>query len=101
MNRMGPFFRDPALEQPATDYFVVRLPFERFVVARREAERLLAAMTAFRTPSVVRCQTIYGSVVFIRPETVLYVRECTRAQRDAERRFWKEIDEEEDDEDWA
>jgi len=29
----------------------------------------------------------------------MFVRECTRAQRDAERRFWKEIDSEEEDSD--
>jgi len=99
MNRIRKHFRDPALEEPATDFFVVRVPFERLVVAREQAERLLAAMTTYQPPSVVRCQTIYGSVVFIRPETVLYVRECTKAQRDAERRFWKEIDDEDEDDD--
>jgi hypothetical protein len=97
MNRMREYFRDPTLEQPTTEsYYVVRIPWDSFVVGREDAARILAAIGGFDAPTVVRCQTVTGSVVYVRSDVILYVRECTRAQRDAERRFWKEIDEEMD-----
>jgi hypothetical protein len=97
MNRIEEQFRDPTLDQPVADYFIVRLPQAGFVVAREEAERILCAVTAVPAPRVVRCQTVVGSVVFLRPDAVEYVHECTRAQRDAERRFWEAIDDEDED----
>lgn len=94
MNRIRQHFRDPTLESPPTDYYVVRLPWDSFVVGREDAARILGALSAFEAPTVIRCQTVSGSVVYVRSDAILYVRESTRAQRDAERWFWKEIDDE-------
>ena len=98
MNRMHEHFRDPTLESPATDYYVVRIPWDSFVVGREDAARILAALSGFEAPTVIRCQTVSGSVVYVRSDAIMYVRESTRAQRDAERRFWNEIDQEDSDE---
>lgn len=99
MNRIDRYFRDPSLERPSTDHYVVRLPWDSFVVGREDAARILAVLNGYEAPTVVRCQTVSGSVVYVRSDAILYVRESTRAQRDAERRFWKEIDDEELDSD--
>lgn len=99
MNRIRKYFRDPTLEEPRTDYYIVRLPWDSFLVGREDAARILAAVGGFEAPTVIRCETITRSVVYVRTDTIMFVRECTRAQRDAERRFWKEIDSEEEDSD--
>jgi len=97
MNRIEEYFRDPTLEQPSADYFVVGMRTCGFVVRREDAERIIEALGS-ATPVTVRCQTVFGSVVYLRSSAVVFVRECTRSQRAAERRFWKEIDDEEDSE---
>ena len=94
MNRIERYFRDPTLEEPRTDYHVVRTPWDSFIVDREVAARILAAVGGHDAPKVIRCQTVTGSVVYLRTNTIVSIQECTRAQRDAERRFWKEIDDE-------
>jgi hypothetical protein len=94
MNRIERYFRDPTLEEPRTDYYVVRTPWDGFIVSREVAARILAAVGGYDAPKVIRCQTVTGSVVYLRTNTIVSVQECTRAQRDTERRFWKEIDDE-------
>ena len=96
MNRMEEYFRDPSLETPRMDYFVVRTPWDSFRVDRETAEAILCALARRGGPSLIRCQTIHGSVIHLRTDRIVSVHECTRAQRDAQRRFWKEIDEEDD-----
>lgn len=96
MNRMEEFFRDPSLEAPRMDYFVVRTTWDAFQVGPEEAESILCALTRRDGPSLIRCQTIHGSVVHVRTDRIVSVRECTRAQRDAQRRFWKAIEDEDD-----
>lgn len=96
-NRLDDAFRDPTLERPTTDHYRVRLePHGMLSVTRGSAARIVAALSSPGAPTLIRCETIGGSVVFVRTDAVLYVQESTRAQRDAERRFWKEIDEEDD-----
>jgi hypothetical protein len=96
MNRMEEYFRDPELETPRVDFFIVRTHWDSFQVGRELAEAILCALARRGGPSLIRCQTIHGSVVYLRSDRVISVRECTRAQRDAQRRFWKAIDEEDD-----
>jgi hypothetical protein len=95
-NRIEKHFRDPTLERPQMDYYRVRLPWESFFVTRETAARILAAVGGSGPPRVIRCETITGSVVYVRTDTVVLVTESTRAQREAERRLWKELDGEEE-----
>ena len=48
---------------------------------------------------MLRVETLSGSVVFIRTDAIVFVRESTRAQRKAEERFWKMLDDEESEDD--
>ena len=96
MNRIESAFRDPTLERPAEDYFVVRLEWDTFHVDEDNATKIISAMTEVGGAKIVRCETITGSVIFVRPAAVLFVRECTKAQRESERRHWKRLDKEEE-----
>jgi len=98
-NRIKVHFRDPTLEQPSTDYYVVRMRWGGFKVTRSSAERVLAAMSRLGGPEVLRVETITGSVVHLRVDQIIFVQESTRAQRAAERRLWKALDDEEDEDD--
>ncbi|UCC24448.1 MAG: hypothetical protein JSU98_12000 [Gemmatimonadales bacterium] len=93
-NRIRELLRDPTLDQPALDYFEVRLPWQSFAVRQEAAERILEAMLGHERAEWVRAETVTGSVVHIRTEHVVFVREWSQAQRDTERRFWKQIDKE-------
>lgn len=96
-NRLEELFRDPTLERPQTDYYRVRLEHHcSLCVTRETAARILAAVSSPGPPTLVRCETVAGSVAYVRTDTVLLVQESTRAQREAERRFWKEIDDEDE-----
>ena len=95
-NRLEEFFRDPTLDSPPAEYFRVRLPWESIFVDRATATRILAEAAGHEAPKLIRCETITGSVVYIRTNTVMMVHESTPAQRRAERRFWKILDEEEE-----
>lgn len=98
-NRMDDLFRDPTLERPTTDYYRVRLePHGYLYVDRDTAARILTALCSPGAPKMIRCETVGGSVAYVRADSILYVQESTRPQRDAERRFWKEIDDEDEDE---
>ncbi|MEM7416174.1 MAG: hypothetical protein AAF389_11795 [Gemmatimonadota bacterium] len=95
-NRIEAHFRDPSLDRPAEDFYVVRVPWTTFFVDEDNALRLISAMTGMGGAKVVRCETITGSVAYVRPSSVLYVQQCTKAQRDAERRHWKRHDDEDE-----
>jgi len=95
-NRIEKCFRDPTLERPQMDHYRVRLLWESFFVTRETAARILAVVSGNGPPRVIRCETITGSVVYVRTDTIVLVTESTRAQREAERRLWKELDDEED-----
>ena len=95
-NRIEPHFRDPTLDRPPEDFFVVKIEWETFHVDSDNAMKLISAMTEAPHKKIVRLETITGSVVYIQPSSVVFVRESTRAQRDSERRHWKRLDEEED-----
>ena len=97
-NRLEEFFRDPTLDSPPAEYFRVRLPWESIFVDRATAARVLAETNGRDAPKLIRCETITGSVVYIRTDTVMMVHESTPAQRRAERRLWKLLDDEEDQE---
>lgn len=97
-NRLEGLFRDPTLDRPTTDFFRVRLKlFGSLCVTRETAARVLAAMSGPGPPKLVRLETVTGSVAYVRTDMILLVQESTRAQREAERRFWKELEDEEDD----
>ena len=102
MNRLEEFFRDPTLDNPPAEYFRVRLPWESIFVDRATdrprpiPERIRAETNGRDAPKLIRCETITGSVVYVRTDTVMMVFESTPAQRRAERRLWKLLDEEED-----
>lgn len=91
-NRIGEFVRDPTFESPSLDYFEVRMPWVTFAVTRASAEQILAAMTGFELTPWVRAETVSGSVIWVRTEAVVYVREWTGAQRASEESFWKQIE---------
>lgn len=97
-NRIEQCFRDPTLDHPQTNYYRVRLPWESILVNRETAARILAAASGFGPPKMIRCETISGSVVYVRTDTIMLVHESTSAQRDAERRLWKALDDEEEEE---
>jgi len=96
-NRIETYFRDPTLDRPTTDFYRVRLEWESIYVNEENAAKILAVTSGNGPPKVIRCETITGSVVYIRSDTVALVHESTKAQRDAERRLWKELDKEDDD----
>jgi len=98
-NRLEEFFRDPTLDSPPAEYFRVRLPWESIFVNRATATRILAETNGRDAPKLIRCETITGSVVYVRTDTVMMVFESTPAQRRAERRLWKILDEEEEKDD--
>lgn len=98
-NRLEEIFRDPTLETPPADHFVVRHQWGGFCVTREMATRILTAISGQGPSRMLRVETITGSVVFIRTDAIVFVRESTRAQRKAEERFWKMLDDEEKDED--
>jgi hypothetical protein len=98
-NRIETYFRDPTLDRPSTDFYRVRLEWESIYVTEESVSRILSVIGGHGPPAIVRCETITGSVVYIRSDTVVLVHESTRAQRDAERRLWKELDKEDDDND--
>ena len=100
-NRILEFIRDPTLESPSLDYFEVRMPWVTFAVTRDAAERIVAAMTGFDPTPWVRAETVSGSVIWVRTEAVVYVREWTEAQRASEEGFWKQIEEESAEQDEA
>jgi len=91
-NRMEELLRCPTLEQPSLEYFEVRLPWQSFAVPRETAERVLGAAFGIERAEWVRLETVGGSVVWVRTEHVVFVREWSTAQRESERRFWKQID---------
>lgn len=93
-NRIQELVRDPTLESPSREYFEVRLPWTGFCVPRESAQRLLEAMVGLHPVEWVQIQTVEGSVVHLRVEHVVFVREWTPAQRQTGRQFWKEIDQE-------
>lgn len=93
-HRIEEMLRDPTLEQPTLEYFEVRLPWQSFAVRRETAERVLEATFGFERPEWVRLETVGGSVAWVRTEHVVFVREWSSAQRESERQFWKQIDEE-------
>lgn len=95
-NRIAEMLRDPTLGVPETDYWEVRTPWVGVCVTRESARRVLEAMTGMVQETWVRADTVEGSMVYIRAETVMYVREWTRAQRETGRQFWKEIDREDE-----
>ena len=99
-NRMEEFLRDPTLEQPAMDFYEVRLPWTTLQVRREAAGRLLRALQGFDTSAVVRVETVTGSVVYIRVEYVVLVQESTQAQRKAQRKLWKALDDEDEEEEY-
>ena len=98
-NRLEEIFRDPTLETPPTDHFVVRHRWGGFCVTREMATRILTAISGLGPARMLRVETITGSVVFIRTDAIVFVRESTRAQRKAEERFWKMLDDEESEDD--
>jgi hypothetical protein len=93
-NRIGEFLRDPTLDRPTTEFFEVRFGDDSVRVSRETAARILAALGGNAPPRFVRVETITGSVAFIRTDTIFGLCECTRAQRAAQRRIWKQLDEE-------
>lgn len=93
-HRLVQLLRDPTLEQPSLEYFEVRLPWQSFAVRRETAERVLEASFGFERAEWVRLETVGGSVAWVRTEHVVFVREWSSAQRESERQFWKQIDEE-------
>jgi hypothetical protein len=93
-NRIEELLRDPTLEQPTLEYFEVRLPWQSFAVRRETAERVMEAMVGFERTEWVRLETVVGSVTWVRTEHIVFVREWSSAQRESERRFWKRIDKE-------
>lgn len=101
-NRIEELFRDPTLEHPAADHFVVRHRWGSFCVTEETAIRILAAVSGAGSAGLLRIETITGSMIFLRADAIVYVRQSTRAQRRAEQRFWKMLDDEEDEdeEDW-
>ena len=98
-NRLQEIFRDPTLDAPPTDHFVVRHRWGGFCVSREMATRILTAISGHDPARMLRVETITGSVVFIRTDAIAFVRESTRAQRRAEERLWKMLDDEEQDDD--
>jgi hypothetical protein len=99
-NRIDELLRDPTLESPTLDYYELRVQGGAFPVTRRSAERVLEALIGFERADWVRIETVSGSVLYLKTEAVVWVREWSRQQRDTNRRFWKEIDkEDEEDED--
>jgi len=95
-NRIEELLRDPTLESPTLDYYELRVQGGAFPVTRRSAERVLEALVGFERADWVRIETVSGSVLYLKTEAVVWVREWTRAQRDTNRKFWKEIDEEDE-----
>jgi hypothetical protein len=93
-NRVAEWLRDPTFETPSTDYFEVRMPWVSFAVTREAAERILEAIVGLDRQEWVRAETVAGSVVHIRTEHVVFVREWTAAQRAAEERYWQEMEKE-------
>ena len=93
-NRMEELLRCPTLEQPSLEYFQVRLPWQSFAVRRETAEKVLEAMLGFERAEWIRIETVGGSVAWVRIEHVMFVREWSSAQRESERRFWQQIDDE-------
>ena len=93
-NRIRELLRDPTFETPSRDYFEVRMPWLSFCVPRESAERLLGAMFGLHPTEWVQIQTVEGSVVHVKVEHVVFVREWTATQRETGRTFWKQIDQE-------
>ena len=93
-NRIGKFLRDPTLDRPTTEYFDVHFNDEYVRVSRETAERILTALGGNAPTRFLRVETITGSVVFIRSDAIFGLSESTRAQRAAERRFWRLLDDE-------
>ena len=98
-NRLEEIFRDPTLEAPPSDHFVVRTEWGGFLVTRETAERILTAMSGNGPVRILRIETLFGSVAFLRSDQIVFVRESTRSQRKAEERFWKMLDDEENEDD--
>jgi hypothetical protein len=97
-NRIETYFRDPTLDCPSTDFYRVRLEWESIYVTEDSASRILSVINGNGPPTIVRCETITGSAVYVRTDTVVLVHESTKAQRDAERRLWKELESEDEEE---
>lgn len=93
-NRVAEWLRDPTFETPSMDYFEVRMPWVSFAVTREAAERILEAIVGLDRQEWVRAETVAGSMVHIRTEAVVFVREWTAAQRAAEERYWHEMEKE-------
>ena len=97
---IGRYFRDPTLDAPADSFFEMHLvPFSRILLDRQEAQRVIAAFVDPHGPEVLRCQDVTGSVIYLRTREIRSIRESTPEQRDAQRRFWKKLDDEDEDED--
>lgn len=73
-------------KRPQTDFCRVRLPWESIFVNRETAARILAAASGFGPPKIIRCETIAGSAVYVRTDTIMIVSESTKAQGDLLRR---------------
>lgn len=91
---MEELLRCPLFEQPSLEYFEVRLPWQGFAVRRECAERVLEAVSGLDRVEWVRLETMGGSVVWVRTDHIVHVREWSSAQRESERRFWQQIDDE-------
>ncbi len=107
INRIKELLGEPEEERPpASEFFVVAAKYELFYVSRETAERLLAELADGRPPRWLRFTDVYGSKVTLRGPLIEYVRECTEAQRTAEREFHRarhrerKADRTWDDEEW-
>lgn len=87
INRLKDYIEEPEEPTPEGDFFVVAVKYEDFFVTRETAERILRDLDARAPPRWLRFTDVNGSRVCIRGDLIDYVRECTAAQRTAERAF--------------
>ena len=69
-NRLEEVFRDPTLETPPADHFVVRHQWGGFCVTREVATTILTAISGHGPARMLRVETLSGSVVFIRTDAI-------------------------------
>jgi hypothetical protein len=86
-NRLKDYFDQPDERPPEEDYFVVAHDCAFFYVTREVAERILVDLQADVPPRWLRFTDVSGSSVCVRTRLIDYVRECTQAQRAAQREF--------------
>ena len=91
-NRVEKYLKPPR----ALEFCVIRARSYKMEVTRAEAQRVLAVLRMRRRPRWIRVMDISGAQIWVMTKSIEFIAECTQEWRENNRRFYKQLDEEEE-----